>query len=252
MNPAWALQLQKVHKSFGSTPVVTGVSLALAAGEHVALIGPNGSGKSTLFNLISGQCAPTAGAIFLNGQPIHGRPPFEINRLGLARSFQKTHVFERLSVWDNLRCGLMWSMGHGYAFWRLLARHRVTCEKTEQLMHALALHPQRDTLAMNLTHAQQRALELGVTLASGASVVLLDEPTAGMSHTDTQTFVALIQQLTVGKTLLIVEHDMQVVFGLAQKIAVLVRGELVAFDRPAIVRANPQVQEAYLGLNVDG
>jgi branched-chain amino acid transport system ATP-binding protein len=242
-----AVELKDLRKSFGKTEIIRGTDLVVAPGERVAIIGPNGAGKSTLFNLISGRFGPTSGEILLNGKRIDGLKPYEINRLGLARSFQITNIFGRLSVFENLRCGLLWSMGYRYAFWKFLADLRDANDRAEQLLAMIRLERKRDTLAMNLTYAEQRALEIGVTIAGGADVVLLDEPTAGMSKSETTRFVELIREVTVGKTLLTVEHDMGVVFGLADKIAVLVYGEVIAFDVPEAVRANARVQEAYLG-----
>ncbi len=243
----YAVELKALRKSFGKTEIIRGTDLAVATGERVAIIGPNGAGKSTLFNLISGRFGPTSGEILLNGKRIDGLRPFEINRLGLARSFQITNIFGRLSVFENLRCGLLWSMGYRYAFWKFLADLKDANERAEQLLEMVRLERKRDTLAMNLTYAEQRALEIGITIAGGAEVVLLDEPTAGMSKSETGRFIELIREVTVGKTLLTVEHDMGVVFGLADKIAVLVYGEVIAFDVPDAVRANRRVQEAYLG-----
>ena len=242
-----AVELRDLRKSFGKTEIIRGTDLVVAPGERVAIIGPNGAGKSTLFNLISGRFGPTSGEILLHGKRIDGLKPYEINRLGLARSFQITNIFGRLSVFENLRCGLLWSMGYRYAFWKFLADLRDANERSEQLLTMIRLEKKRDTLAMNLTYAEQRALEIGVTIAGGAQVVLLDEPTAGMSKSETARFIDLIREVTVGKTLLTVEHDMGVVFGLADKIAVLVYGEVIAFDVPDKVRANARVQEAYLG-----
>ena len=246
-SPTYALELKKLYKRFGKTEIIRGSELAVAAGERVAIIGPNGAGKSTLFNLISGRFGPTSGEILLNGKRIDGLTPFQINRLGLARSFQITNIFGRLSVFENLRCGVLWSLGYKYAFWKFLADLKDANERAEALMHMIKLDRKRDTLAMNLTYAEQRALEIGITIAGGADVVLLDEPTAGMSKSETARFIELIREVTVGKTLLTVEHDMGVVFGLADKIAVLVYGEVIAFDVPEAVRANQRVQEAYLG-----
>jgi branched-chain amino acid transport system ATP-binding protein len=243
----YAIELKALRKSFGKTEIIRGTDLAVAAGERVAIIGPNGAGKSTLFNLISGRFGATSGEILLNGQRIDGLKPFEISRLGLARSFQITNIFSRLSVFENLRCGVLWSLGYKYSFWKFLAGLDDANERAEQLLRDLHLERKRDTLAMNLTYAEQRALEIGITIAGGANVVLLDEPTAGMSKSETGRFIELIREVTVGKTLLTVEHDMGVVFGLADKIAVLVYGEVIAFDVPEAVRANPKVQEAYLG-----
>jgi branched-chain amino acid transport system ATP-binding protein len=241
------LELKALRKSFGKTEIIRGCDLAVAPGERIGVIGPNGAGKSTLFNLISGRFGPTSGEILLNGKRIDGLRPYEINRLGLARSFQITNIFGRLSVFENLRCGLLWSMGYRYAFWKFLADLRDANERAEQLLAMVRLERKRDTLAMNLTYAEQRALEIGITIAGGADVILLDEPTAGMSKSETARFIELIREVTVGKTLLTVEHDMGVVFGLADKIAVLVYGEVIAYDVPDAVRANARVQEAYLG-----
>ena len=246
----FALELKDLRKSFGRTEIIRGCSLQVNAGERIAVIGPNGAGKSTLFNLISGRFAPTSGEVLLGGHRIDGKKPFEINRMGLSRSFQITNIFPKLSVFENLRCGVLWSLGYKYTFLKFLADLHDANERAEQLMERIRLHKKRDVLAVNLTYAEQRALEVGITIAGGASVILLDEPTAGMSRAETRRFIDLIKEVTVGKTLLTVEHDMGVVFGLADKIAVVVYGEIIAFDTPEAVRANPKVQEAYLGSSV--
>ena len=243
----YALELKGLRKSFGKTEIIRGVDLAVKPGENVAIIGPNGAGKSTLFNLISGRFAPTSGQVLLNGQRIDGKRPFEINRLGLSRSFQTTNIFPKLSVFENLRCGVLWSLGYKYSFLKFLANLDDANQRAEQLMRMIHLDKKRDVLAMNLTYAEQRALEIGITIAGGANVILLDEPTAGMSNSETSRFIDLIREVTTGKTLLTVEHDMGVVFGLADRIAVVVYGEVLAFDTPDAVRANARVQEAYLG-----
>jgi branched-chain amino acid transport system ATP-binding protein len=243
----FSLELKDLRKSFGKTEIIRGVNLAVSSGERVGIIGPNGAGKSTLFNLISGRFAPSSGQVLLNGQRIDGKQPYEINRAGLSRSFQITHVFPKLSVFENLRCGLLWSMGYRYSFWKFLADLKDANERTLELMSMIKLDRKRDMLAANLTYSEQRALEIGITIAGGAPVILLDEPTAGMSRSESRDFVRLIKEVTIGKTLLTVEHDMGVVFGLADKIAVVVYGEVIDFDLPDIVRANPRVQEAYLG-----
>ncbi len=250
MSNAYALELKGLRKSFGKAEIIRGVDLAIKPGERIAVIGPNGAGKSTLFNLISGRFAPSSGEVLLNGARIDGKKPYEINRLGLSRSFQITNIFPKLSVFENLRCGVLWSLGYKYSFWKFLANLHDANERAEELMQMIKLDRKRNVLAMNLTYAEQRALEIGITIAGGANVILLDEPTAGMSKSETTRFISLIKEVTVGKTLLTVEHDMGVVFGLADKIAVVVYGEVLAFDEPQAVRANQRVQEAYLGSSV--
>ena len=243
----YALELKDLHKSFGKTAIIRGANLAVEAGQRVAVIGPNGAGKSTLFNLISGRLNPTSGDVLLHGERINGMQPQEINRKGLSRSFQITNIFPKLSVFENLRCGVLWSLGYRYNFTRFLSNMHDANERAEKLVKQVGLAAKRDVLAVNLTYAEQRALEIGVTIGGGASVILLDEPTAGMSKTETAHFINLIREVTEGKTLLTVEHDMGVVFGLADKIAVVVYGEVIAYDTPEAVRANAKVQEAYLG-----
>jgi len=220
---SYALELKDLRKSFGKTEIIRGVNLAVTAGERVGIIGPNGAGKSTLFNLISGRFAPTSGEVLLNGQRIDGKKPFEINRAGLSRSFQITNIFPKLSVFENLRCGVLWSLGYKYTFLKFLADLDDANQRADELMQMIKLDKKRDVLAINLTYAEQRALEIGITIAGGANVILLDEPTAGMSRSETSRFISLIKEVTTGKTLLTVEHDMGVVFGLADKIAVVAR-----------------------------
>ena len=247
----YALELANVTKSFGKTAIIRGVNLAVNKGERVAVIGPNGAGKSTLFNLISGRFEPTSGSIKLHGNEIIGQRPYEISRRGLARSFQITNIFSRLSVFENLRCAALFSSGQKYSFWKPLSKLDELNDRTEALMASLELKRRRDVPASLLTYSEQRALEVGLTIAGGGDVILLDEPTAGMSHSETDRFLHLIRKVTVGKTLLTVEHDMGVVFGLADRIAVLVYGEVIAFDTPDKVRADPKVKEAYLGAVLD-
>ena len=242
-----ALQLDALSKKFGRTEIIRGVTLSIAAGERHAIIGPNGAGKSTLFNLISGRFAPSSGTIRLNGTDITGRRPFEINRLGLSRSFQITNIFHRLSVFENLRCAVLWSLGYRYSFWRSLNALKDAEDRAEEVLLKIGLKRRRKTLAGLLTYAEQRALELGITIAGGAGVILLDEPTAGMSRSETAAAVALIREVTAGRTLVMVEHDMSVVFGLADRISVVVYGQVIASGAPAEIRADARVKEAYLG-----
>jgi branched-chain amino acid transport system ATP-binding protein len=242
-----ALELSGVQKSFGSTLIIRGVSFAVRRGERLAIIGPNGAGKSTLFNLISGRLRPTKGSIRLNGEEIAGAPPYRVNRRGLSRSFQVTNIFPRLSVFENIRCSVLWSLGYKYNFWRRTDKLADANERTEETLEQIRMTARRDTPAGVLTYAEQRALEIGITIAGGANVILLDEPTAGMSRSEADHAVELIRSVSQGRTLVMVEHDMGVVFNLADRISVLVYGEVIATDVPSRIRDNPAVQTAYLG-----
>jgi branched-chain amino acid transport system ATP-binding protein len=245
-----AIELRGVKKSFGNVAIIRDINLSVAQGERHALIGPNGAGKSTTFNLISGYVPPTSGSVLLRGEVISGLPPYEINRRGLSRSFQVTNVFANMSVWENLRCAVLWATGHRYAFWKNIDNLPEVRERTAQILADINLTERRDVAAGLLTYAEQRALEIGITVAGGADVILLDEPTAGMSHAETERAVTLIRRLTKDRTLLIVEHDMSVVFGLADRISVLVYGQIIASGTPEEIRGNPIVREAYLGEEV--
>ncbi|POF30924.1 ABC transporter ATP-binding protein [Roseibium marinum] len=242
-----ALQLTDVTKSFGEISVMKGVNLDVEAGERHAVIGPNGAGKSTLFNLISGLFAVSGGDICLNGRSITGLPPHRINRSGLARSFQITNIFHRLSVFENLRIGVLARHGVRFGLFQPVSRMRAINEETVDILERVGLEPRADHLAGDLTYSEQRALEIGMTLTTGADVILLDEPTAGMSREETAKAVELIRSVTEGKTLLMVEHDMSVVFSLCDRVSVLVYGSILATDTPERISANRQVQEAYLG-----
>ena len=250
MNREPVLELENVGKHFGALKVMEGANLTIAAGERHALIGPNGAGKSTLFNMISGMFPPTAGEIRLRGQRISGLPPHEINRLGLSRSFQITNIFHRLSVFENLRIGVMARHGIRYGLFTPVSRMRTVNEEAERILQRVRLTRRRDHPAGDLTYSEQRALEIGMTLARGADVILLDEPTAGMSREESQRAVQLIREVTEGKTLLVVEHDMNVVFSLCDRVSVLVYGRILATGTPDEIRNNAEVQEAYLGEEV--
>ena len=243
-----ALELRGVRKRFGKTEIIRGVDLVVARGERHAIIGPNGAGKSTLFNLASGRFPVSDGRILLNGADVTRLRPHQINRRGLSRSFQVTNIFPNLSVFENLRCASLWSLGYRYAFWRALSALADARSRAEEVMERIGLARRRDTLAGVLSYAEQRALEIGITIAGGAEVILLDEPTAGMNRSETAAAVALIRKVTEGRTLVMVEHDMGVVFDLADRVSVLVYGEIIASGVPAAIRANPKVQEAYLGV----
>jgi branched-chain amino acid transport system ATP-binding protein len=242
-----ALQLTGLRKRFGAMEIIRGVDLAVGAGERHAVIGPNGAGKSTLFHLISGHYRPTSGSIRLRGEEIGGMAPQLINRRGLSRSFQVTNIFPRLSVWENVRCATLWAMGYRYSFWRNIERLADARQRTEEILTEINLLDRWRTPAGVLTYAEQRSLEIGLTIAGNADVLLFDEPTAGMSRAETDRIVSLIRNVSENRTLLMIEHDMGVVFDLADRISVLVYGEVIASDTPERIKANAEVQQAYLG-----
>ena len=242
-----AIELAGLRKSFGAMEIICGVDLDVRQGERHAIIGPNGAGKSTLFHLISGHLQPSAGNIRLRGEDIAGMAPQSINRRGLSRSFQVTNIFPRLSVWENVRCATLWALGHKYSFWRAVDGLEDVTRRTEEILTEIDLLDRWRTPAGVLTYGEQRALEIGLTIAGNADVLLLDEPTAGMSHAETERVVALIRKVSESRTLLMIEHDMHVVFGLADRISVLVYGEIIASDTPERIKGNGAVKLAYLG-----
>ncbi|MGH1355475.1 MAG: ABC transporter ATP-binding protein [Thalassovita sp.] len=246
-----ALSITDLNKNFGPAKIIRGVSLDIEPGERHAIIGPNGAGKSTLFNLISGGYHPSSGSVKLRGAEIGGQKPFKINRMGLSRSFQVSNIFANMTVRENVRCGVLHSMGYGYSFWRNVGNLKEVQRKTAEILDSVDLLDKANLPAALLPYADQRTLEIAITIAGGADVIMLDEPTAGMSHSETERAVALIKKATEGKTLLIVEHDMGVVFNLADRISVLVYGEIIATGKPEEIRGDPKVREAYLGDEAD-
>ncbi|MGK6306542.1 ABC transporter ATP-binding protein [Variovorax sp. DT-64] len=244
------LSLRGVRKSFGQTEIIRGVDLELRPDERHALIGPNGAGKSTVFHLISGHFAPSAGQIVFDGRRIDGKPPQEVNRLGLSRSFQITNIFPKLTVFENLRLAVMRPHGLQHNLWKLIARDARIREETEQLLEQVRLQHRAATIAGEMSYSEQRSLEIAMTLASDPKAILLDEPMAGMSNEETAYTAELIRSVTRGRALLIVEHDMQVVFAISDRISVLVYGEVIATGTPEEIRRNAAVKEAYLGEEV--
>ncbi len=242
-----ALKLDNVKKNFAGTEIIRGLNLSVAQDERHAVIGPNGAGKSTAYNLITGRYQVSSGKVFLKGEDITNLQPYEVKRKGLSRSFQITNIFPKMSVFENVRCSLLWAMGYKYSFWQMVGNQAKLNNDAEEIIEELNLKDRRNTLAGVLSYAEQRALEIGITIAGGSEVILLDEPTAGMSVSETEYIVGLIRKVTEGKTLLVVEHDMGVVFDLADRISVLVYGEIIATGTPEEVKENQAVQEAYLG-----
>ena len=241
------LELKNVKKQFGPTEIIRGVNLNVKKGEIHSLIGPNGAGKSTLYNLISGVYKLTSGSIKFNNKNIENLPSYEIFRLGLSRSFQITNIFPKMSVFENVRCGLLWNMNYKYSILKILDNNQDLNDKTNAILEQISLSNYSKEPAGLLSYADQRALEIGITIAGGAETILLDEPTAGMSKSETERATNLIRNIAKNRTVLIVEHDMGVVFDLSDTISVLVYGEVICSDKPENVKTNKAVKEAYLG-----
>jgi branched-chain amino acid transport system ATP-binding protein len=241
------LALDGLRRSFGAVNAVNGVTLAVAPLERRAIIGPNGAGKTTLFNLITGHLAPTAGRILFEEVPIAGLPPHAVARRGISRSFQRTNVFPRLPVKENLRLAAAAAGRGSYDLLGSVGRLWVPLERARATAEAVRLTDRLDVPAGTLSYGEQRQLEIGIALATGPRLLLLDEPTAGMSPEETQRMTELLGGLSREITLLIIEHDMDVVFTLADRITVLHYGEVLAEGTAAEVRANPRVYEVYLG-----
>jgi branched-chain amino acid transport system ATP-binding protein len=245
------LELKNVHKDFKGLKVLKEVTLSIEEGECHAIIGPNGAGKSTLFNVITGKYKPSQGRIYFNGKDITGIAPHKISRRGLARSFQIINVFPQMTVFSNVRNAILSKKEIRFnPFLRLEKLHGIY-EETMQIMKIFGLMEMKDVLASELSYGQQRVLEIGISLATDPKLVLLDEPTAGMTREQTREAVGLIKNVTKGKTLMVVEHDMDVVFHIADRITVLYYGEILASGTPDEIRKNERVRAAYLGKKGD-
>jgi len=241
------LEISGISKSFGGFRAVSGVSLTVETRQITAVIGPNGAGKSTLFNLITGYLRPDSGSVRLDGRDVTGAPPYRICGMGIGRSFQRTNIFPQLTVFENLQAAFLVHYGRGPNFWsRADSLYR---DETAALLSSIGLADQESTIAGTLSYGNQKQLELGLALASAPAVLLLDEPTAGMSATETHETIRLLQRIAAERalTLLFTEHDMDVVFSIAQKIAVLHQGRIIAEGKPDEVRADPEVRRVYLG-----
>ena len=236
-----------LEKHYKGAPVVNGVDIQVETGEVVGLLGPNGAGKTTLFHLFTGNYAPNGGQIIFNGKDITGLAPHKINRLGLARSFQITNVFPGLTVLENVRAVILSKHHIRFDLFRSVDKMARINQETLDILDQIGLTDKKANLAGELSYGQQRALEVGLTLASDPQMILLDEPTAGMSMDETREAVRLIDRVTKGRTLIIIEHDMEVVFTLADIITVIYYGEVLASGSPDEIRGHPKVKEAYLG-----
>lgn len=241
------LEIKDLHKDFSGLKVLFGIDLAIAQGERHAIIGPNGAGKSTIFNLITGKDVPSRGKIFFKDHDITGLPPHRILHLGIARSFQITNIFRSMTIFENFRNAVLSKRKIPYKIFSPLSKVDGIAEETERVMSLVGLLGKRNERAGELAHGHQRALEIGLTMAMDPELILLDEPTAGMSKSETLEMVQLIEKVTEGKTLIIVEHDMDVVFRLASRITVIYYGKVLASGPPDEIRKDLRVKDAYLG-----
>ena len=241
------LQVTDLRKRFGKSGIINGITFNVPSGQRRAIIGPNGAGKTTLFNLLSGNYRPIGGKIMFNNQDITGLPPHRINRLGISRSFQITNVFAGLTVLRNMQAVILSKHRLRLNFSRRVEKLERITRESLQMLEQIGLEDKREQLAGQLSYGEQRALKIGLTLGSDPQLILLDEPTAGMSTDETREAVKLIDRVTRDKTLVIIEHDMEVVFTLADIITVISYGEILASGPPEEIRGNPQVKEAYLG-----
>lgn len=243
------LKVEHLGKNFGGIAALVGVTLEVQPGERRAIIGPNGAGKSTLFNLIAGELSPSSGKIYLGERDITGLPVYERANLGLAHTFQRNNLFMGLTVFENVRLAVQHRQRVARQWFRPASSFESVTQVSEGLLEQVGLIEQRHQVVKTLAYGQQRALEVALALATGPQVLLLDEPTAGMSPAETGEMARLIETLPRSLTMLIVEHDMDVIFSLADRITVLHYGQVIGEGLPVEVRANPLVQEIYLGVN---
>lgn len=243
------LEIRNLYKDFGGLQVLSGINLGIEKGERHAIIGPNGAGKSTLFNLVTGKYKPSKGKILFQGKDITGWSSFKINRLGLARSFQITNLFPTMTVFENVRNAILSKKGKHFHMISLLKNLHQIQDETILLLESLGLLELAKIPAGELSYGQQRALEIGLALATDPELLLLDEPTAGMATDETREAIRLINKVTKGKTLVIIEHDMEVVFSISDRVTVLHHGEVLATGDPQEIRENPEVKKAYLGVH---
>ena len=247
MNPAPLLAIEGLVRHFGALSALNGVSLAVAPHERRAIIGPNGAGKTTLFNVITGQLAPSAGRILFDGEPVAGLPPHALARRGMGRSFQRTNLFLKLTVLENLRLAAAADGRGSYNLLGSVERLRAPLERARGTAEAVGLAGRLGELAGTLSYGEQRQLEVGVVLATGPKLMLLDEPTAGMSPEETAHMTRMLDGLPRDLTMLIIEHDMDVVGSLADRVTVLHYGEVLTEGTFDEVKRDPRVYEVYLG-----
>jgi len=241
------LQVRDIYKDFSGLRVLTGVTFAVETNQKHAIIGPNGAGKTTLFNIISGKYRPSSGSILFKENEVGGFSPYVLNHLGMCRSFQITNIFQNLTVFENVSAGVRSHAGLRYHLFKTLDRQSKMIAKTEQIIEQVGLAEVKQRPAHELSYGQQRALEIGIALSSEPQLLLLDEPTAGMTREETEEMVKLMRSVTENRTLMIIEHDMDVVFSLADTISVLHNGTILASGKPEAIRNDSRVKDAYLG-----
>jgi len=241
------LETKGLFKDFSGLRILFDVNLQVKQGEKHAVIGPNGAGKTTLFNVITGTYKPSHGQVFFKGKDISGFEPNKLNRLGIGRSFQITSTFNKLTAFQNIRLAALSKRGIRFNLFRMVDGMRHITQETEDILERINLINERDVPASALSYGKHRALEISLALATDPELVLLDEFAAGMSRDETHNAVELIRKLTVGKTVVIIEHDMDVVFNLADRITVLHYGRILATGTPDEIRRNQSVKDAYLG-----
>jgi len=241
------LRIESLFKEFSGLKVLSGITMDVCEGERRAIIGPNGAGKTTLFNIITGFYKPSKGKIRFLDSDITGSSVHRIARMGISRSFQIINVFPRMTVYENVRNAIVSKHNHRLNWGRLLDRDRSTTQESERILDILSLGDVRDVLATELSYGRQRHLELALTVVRDPVLIMLDEPTAGLNSDETRNAIQLIKQATEGKTLILVEHDMDVVFNISDRITVLNNGEVLATGTPHEIRQNEEVKKAYLG-----
>jgi len=241
------LETKSLYHDFSGLEVLFDVNLEVTEGERHAIIGPNGAGKTTLFNVITGTYRPSNGAVYFKGQEVTGFKPHQMIRLGMGRSFQITSTFLRLTAFENIRMGVMSRRGIRFNLFRKVDSMEDVTEETDEILKRINLHGERDLPASALSYGKHRSLEISMALATDPDLVMLDEPTAGMSKDETHNAVEMIRRLTENKTVVIIEHDMDVVFSLADRVTVLHLGTILASGPPEEIRENQAVKDAYLG-----
>ena len=239
------IEVENLYKSYGNIKAVNGISFSVSKGEIFGMLGPNGAGKTTFFNLLSGHLRPTSGGVLFMGKNVRKMPAYERCRLGIGRSFQLTNIFPDLTAFENVRVAAQ-SRKRTFSFWSNWSKYRDVNEKADEILNRIGLYEKRDHLASTLAYGEQRYLEIGITLATDPLVLLLDEPTSGMSPEESRQVADFVKELSQDVDILLVEHDMHFVMTISDKVTCLENGTVIACDAPAEIRNNSRVQACYL------